>query len=145
MAKWTLGAPYFKGDQAWKLVDKVPVHYNIGHLATAEGDTVSPAGKYLVALNKWSIDRFPTVGPLHPQNLQLIDLSAPKMKVLSDTPMPIGEPHYAQIIRMDMIKAWDVYPMGTDIRHDGEEPLRHRARQGARRAQGQHGHGLDDA
>ena len=26
--------------------------------AAAEGDTVSPDGKYLVALNKWSVDRF---------------------------------------------------------------------------------------
>jgi len=67
VAKWTLGEPYFKGDQAFKLVDKVSVHYNIGHLATAEGDTVSPDGKYLVALNKWSVDRYPVLGPLHPQ------------------------------------------------------------------------------
>ncbi len=122
VAKWSLGEPYFKGDQAWKLVDKVPVHYNIGHLATAEGDTVRPAGKYLVALNKWSVDRFPTVGPLHPQNLQLIDLNAPKMKVIYDMPVANAEPHYAQIIRMDKIKAWDVYPMGTDIRTMEKSP-----------------------
>ena len=36
----------------------IPVHYNVGHIVAAEGDTVSPDGKYLVALNKWSIDRF---------------------------------------------------------------------------------------
>lgn len=122
VAKWSLGEPYFKGDQAWKLVDKVPVHYNIGHLATAEGDTVSPDGKYLVALNKWSVDRFPTVGPLHPQNLQLVDLNASKMKVIYDMPVANAEPHYAQIIRMDKIKAWDVYPMGTDIRTMEKSP-----------------------
>jgi nitrous-oxide reductase len=115
VAKWTLGAPYFTGDQAWKLVDKVSVHYNIGHLATAEGDTVSPDGRYLVALNKWSVDRYPVVGPLHPQNFQLIDLNAPKMQVIYDMPIPNAEPHYAQIIKADKIKAWEVYPMGTDL------------------------------
>jgi nitrous-oxide reductase len=122
VAKWTLGEPYFKGDAAFKMVDKVSVHYNIGHLATAEGDTVSPDGKYLVALNKWSVDRFPTVGPLHPQNLQLVDLTLPKMKVVYDMPAPNAEPHYAQIIKMDKIKAWDVYPMGTDIRTMQKSP-----------------------
>ena len=116
VAKWTLGEPYFKGDQAFKLVDKVSVHYNIGHLATAEGDTVSPDGKYLVALNKWSVDRYPVLGPLHPQNFQLVDLTAPKMKVVYDMPIPIAEPHYSQIIKADKIKAWAVYPAGTEIR-----------------------------
>jgi nitrous-oxide reductase len=116
VAKWSLGEPYFRGDQAWKLVDKVSVHYNIGHLAVAGGDTVKPDGKYLVALNKWSVDRYPVIGPLHPQNFQLIDLNAPKMKVLYDMPIPNAEPHYVQIARLDKIKAWQVYPMGTDIR-----------------------------
>lgn len=115
VAKWTLGEPYFKGDQAWKVVDKVSVHYNIGHLATTEGDTVSPDGKYLVALNKWSVDRFALTGPLHPQNFQLVDLAAPKMKVVYDMPITVAEPHYAQIIKADKIKAWEVYPVGTDI------------------------------
>jgi nitrous-oxide reductase len=115
VAKWTLGEPYFKGDQAWKMVDKVSVHYNIGHLATAEGDTVSPDGKYLIALNKWSVDRYPVLGPLHPQNFQLVDLASPKMKVVYDMPIPNAEPHYAQIIKADKLKAWEVYPLGTDL------------------------------
>ena len=59
-----------------KLIEKVPIHYNVGHLVSAEGDTVSPDGKYLIALNKLAIDRFQQVGPLHPQNHQLIDISA---------------------------------------------------------------------
>lgn len=114
VAKFTLGEPYFKGDQAFKLVDKLSVHYNIGHLVTMEGDTVSPDGKYLVALNKWSIDRFPVVGTLKPQNFQLVDLTGEKMEILSDTPIGIGEPHYTQGIKMDKIKAWEVYPVGTN-------------------------------
>lgn len=112
IARWTLGPPYNDAENAWKLVSKVPVHYNVGHLAVAEGDTAKPAGKYLVAMNKWSIDRFHTVGPLHPQNFQLIDISKPgeNMQLVYDMPIGLGEPHYAQIIRADKVKAWDVYP-----------------------------------
>jgi nitrous-oxide reductase len=111
VAKWSLGEPYHKGEAAWKLVDKLPVQYNIGHLSAACGDTTKPEGKYLVALNKWSIDRFANTGPLLPQNLQLVDLSGPKMKVIYDMPFGVGEPHYAQIIPVDKLKGtWQVYP-----------------------------------
>lgn len=113
VAKFTLGEPYFSGDEAFKLVDTLKVNYNIGHLVTMEGDTVKPDGKYLVALNKWSIDRFPVVGTLKPQNFQLIDLTGEKMDLLSDTPIGIGEPHYVQAIKTERIKAWEVYPVGT--------------------------------
>ncbi|MDR7418617.1 MAG: Sec-dependent nitrous-oxide reductase [Armatimonadota bacterium] len=123
VAKWSLGEPYFKGDQAFKLVDKVSVHYNIGHLATAEGDTVSPDGKYLIAMNKWSVDRYPPVGPLHPQNFQLVDLASSKMKILYDMPIPNAEPHYTQIIKADKLKAWTVYPLGTDVRTMGKSAV----------------------
>jgi nitrous-oxide reductase len=84
VAKWTLGEPYHPADQAFKVVDKVSIHYNIGHLATAQGDTMDPHGKYLIAMNKWSIDRHSNVGPLHPQNFQLIDISGPKMELIAD-------------------------------------------------------------
>jgi nitrous-oxide reductase len=53
VAKWTLGEPYHPADQAFKVVDKVSIHYNIGHLAIAQGDTMDPHGKYLIAMNKW--------------------------------------------------------------------------------------------
>ena len=110
VAKWKLGD--------WKLVEKIPVHYNIGHIAAAEGDTVSPDGKWVVALNKWAIDRFVPVGPLHPQNFQLIDVSGRKMKLVYDMPIPLGEPHYAQIIKADKLKPWLVYPeVGFDPIH----------------------------
>jgi nitrous-oxide reductase len=45
VAKWTLGEPYHSASDAFKLVDKVSIHYNIGHLATAQGDTMDPQGK----------------------------------------------------------------------------------------------------
>jgi len=108
VAKWSLGAPYHQ--DGWKLIETLPVHYNIGHLVAAEGDTVAPDGKYLVALNKWAVDRFFNVGPLLPQNEQLIDISTNPMQLLYDMPMGLGEPHYAQMIKADKIKAWQVYP-----------------------------------
>jgi nitrous-oxide reductase len=114
VAKFSLGPPYHEGDKAFKLVDKISVNYNIGHLATAHGDTMKPHGNYLVALNKWSIDRFTNVGPLHPQNFQLIDLTGEKMALLSDTPIGVGEPHYAQIVSTKVLKPIRVYELGTD-------------------------------
>jgi nitrous-oxide reductase len=122
VAKWSLGAPYHEGDEAWKLVDKIPVHYNIGHLSTAHGDTMKPHGKYLVALNKWSIDRHMNVGPLHPQNLQLIDLTGAKMDLLRDEPAGLGEPHYAQIIKADRLSPDMVYALGTSATTMAHDP-----------------------
>jgi nitrous-oxide reductase len=113
VAKWSLGEPYHSGEDAFKLVDKLGVHYNIGHLSTAHGDTAKPHGKYLVALNKWSLDRFTNVGPLHPQNLQLVDLSGDKMQLVADMPVGFGEPHYAQIVEASRVKANRVYALGT--------------------------------
>ncbi len=107
IAKWTVGG---ENPEDWKLVEKVPVQYNVGHIAAAEGDTVDPDGMYLVALNKWAVDRFTPVGPLLPQNEQLIDIGGDTMKVLYDMPMGVGEPHYAQIIKADKIQAWNAYP-----------------------------------
>jgi nitrous-oxide reductase len=98
-----------------KLIEKVSVHYNIGHICAAEGDVLHPKGRYLVAMDKWSIDRFNEVGPLQPQNFQLIDISGPEMKVLYDLPIPLGEPHYAQMIRAELIKPVEMYtPVGTN-------------------------------
>jgi nitrous-oxide reductase len=113
VAKWTLGEPYHPAADAFKLVDKVSIHYNIGHLATAQGDTMDPQGRYLIAMNKWSIDRHTNVGPLHPQNFQLIDLTGPKMELVADMPIGFGEPHYAQLVKADTIKGHAVYEPGT--------------------------------
>ncbi|MDP1825247.1 MAG: Sec-dependent nitrous-oxide reductase [Archangium sp.] len=106
VAKWDL--------KTMKVVDKLSVHYNIGHILAAEGDTVSPDGQYVVAMNKMSIDRFANIGPLYPQNFQLVGIEGQKMKLLTDMPIGIGEPHYAQMIKADKLKPMKVYPMGTN-------------------------------
>jgi nitrous-oxide reductase len=101
IAKWKLGT--------WEVVDKVPMSYSIGHLAAAEGDTVSPDGMYLVGLNKLSHGRHLSVGPSQPESSQLVDISEEKMKILYDA-FTEPEPHYAQIIKADKIKPIEVYP-----------------------------------
>jgi len=113
VARWTLGGDKYQApEKPWTLVSKTPVHYNVGHIAAAGGDTVNPNGQYLVSLNKWSVDRFNNIGPLLPQNLQLVDIdnTGDKLSVLYDMPIGNGEPHYAQIIKADKLKTWDVYP-----------------------------------
>ncbi|MCC6807481.1 MAG: Sec-dependent nitrous-oxide reductase [Deltaproteobacteria bacterium] len=116
VAKWSL--------KEMKLLEKLPVHYNIGHIMAAEGDTVSPDGKYVVAMNKMSMDRFSRVGPLLPQNFQLIDASGPKMKLIYDMPIAIGEPHYSQMIKMDKLKPVMKYAVGTNPYTEKLDPFR---------------------
>jgi nitrous-oxide reductase len=114
VARWTLGGPYADKhpEKPWTLVQKLPVQYNIGHIAAVEGDTATPGGQFVVALNKWSLDRFANVGPLLPQNFQLVDVSkgGEQMKVLYDMPIGMAEPHYAQIIKAERLKPFEVYP-----------------------------------
>ncbi|HUF52599.1 MAG TPA: Sec-dependent nitrous-oxide reductase [Dehalococcoidia bacterium] len=117
VAKFTLGEDVVKTEEEpFTLVETIQVHYNIGHLVTAEGDTVSPDDNYLVALNKWSIDRYAPLGPLHPQNFQLIDLAGGlgPMTLLADMPIGLGEPHYVQIIKADKLNPLEIYEPGTD-------------------------------
>ena len=80
-----------------KVVDRIPVYYSIGHLMVPGGDTRKPDGKYVIALNKITKDRYLPTGPELAQSAQLIDISGDKMKMLLDFPT-IGEPHYAQAI-----------------------------------------------
>jgi nitrous-oxide reductase len=95
VVKWSL--------KDFKVLDRMPVFYSIGHLCIPGGDTRKPYGKYLLALNKITKDRYLPTGPELTQSCQLIDISGDKMKMLLDFPT-IGEPHYAQIIEADKIK-----------------------------------------
>jgi nitrous-oxide reductase len=109
VAKWKL-PPYDEGaDMEQYVLDKIPVAYNIGHLVSAEGDSIEPDGNYLVALNKLSKGRHLSVGPSIPESAQLIDISGDKMKLLYDA-FTEPEPHYAVIIKADKVNAIEVYP-----------------------------------
>ena len=105
-----------------KILDRVNVHYNIGHLDTMEGKSTKPKGKYALALDKLSIDRFNPVGPLHPQNHQLIDIGGPKMELLYDMPVPLGEPHDVVSISADKLHPKVTYDMGTNSRTGKPHP-----------------------
>ncbi|MEI2719660.1 MAG: Sec-dependent nitrous-oxide reductase [Gemmatimonadales bacterium] len=95
IVKWKLGT--------WEVLDRMPVYYSIGHLMIPGGDGTEPYGKYVVALNKITKDRYlPTGGELT-QSAQLIDISGDKMKMLLDFPTQ-GEPHYAQALPASLIK-----------------------------------------
>ncbi len=110
-----------------KLLGRIPIHYNIGHLMTMHGDTVQPRGKYLVSLNKLAIDRFNPVGPLHPQNHQLIDIAGNEMELLYDMPIPLGEPHYSVGIEAALLKPAVRYRTGTNTRTGEISPAKTRA------------------
>ena len=85
-----------------KVLDRVPTYYSVGHLCVAGGDTKTPTGRYLVAYNKITKDRYLPTGPELAQSAQLYDISGDKMQLLLDFPT-IGEPHYAQIVPADLI------------------------------------------
>ncbi|HEX9563051.1 MAG TPA: Sec-dependent nitrous-oxide reductase [Gemmatimonadaceae bacterium] len=86
-----------------EVVDRVPTYYSIGHLMVPGGDTRKPYGKYVIALNKITKDRYLPTGPELTQSAQLYDITGDKMRLLLDFPT-IGEPHYAQAIEASLIK-----------------------------------------
>ncbi len=88
--------------ETFTVVDRIPVYYSVGHLMIPGGDSRQPAGKYLVALNKITKDRYLPTGPELAHSAQLIDISGDKMKLLLDFPT-MGEPHYAQAIAADLV------------------------------------------
>jgi nitrous-oxide reductase len=111
VAKWTL-PPWTdaqKRNLGSVITDKIPVHFNIGHLVVGGSDTKAPYGKYLVAMNKLSKGRHVSVGPSQPESSQLIDISGSKMSMLYEA-YTEPEPHFAQILKADAIAPIEVYP-----------------------------------
>ncbi|RYZ48092.1 MAG: Sec-dependent nitrous-oxide reductase [Sphingobacteriales bacterium] len=94
VVKWSL--------KTLEVLDRIPTYYSIGHLSVMGGNTAKPDGKYLVAMNKITKDRYLPTGPELTQSAQLIDISGDKMKLLLDFPT-IGEPHYAQGIKAELL------------------------------------------
>ncbi len=86
-----------------KVVDRVPTYYSIGHLSVPGGPTKKPWGKYVIAYNKITKDRYLPTGPELTQSAQLYSIEGDKMKLLLDFPT-IGEPHYAEAIPAELIK-----------------------------------------
>ena len=85
------------------VVDRTPTFYSVGHLCIPGGNTSKPYGKYLIAYNKITKDRYLPTGPELTQSAQLFDISGDKMKLILDYPT-IGEPHYANAAPADLIR-----------------------------------------
>jgi nitrous-oxide reductase len=86
-----------------EILDRVPTYYSIGHLSVPGGPTATPHGKYVIAYNKITKDRYLPTGPELTQSAQLYDISGDKMRLLLDFPTT-GEPHYAEAIPASMIQ-----------------------------------------
>jgi nitrous-oxide reductase len=95
ITKWSL--------KDFKVVDRAPTYYSIGHLMIPGGDSRKPFGKYVVALNKITKDRYLPTGPELAHSAQLYEITGERMKLLLDFPT-IGEPHYAQALPAELIK-----------------------------------------
>ena len=103
------------------ILDKLDIHYQIGHINASNSETKKADGKWLISLNKFSKDRFLSVGPFHPENEQLVDISGEKMKIVHDSPTH-SEPHDAVIASLDPFKPkkrWD----RTDAKFEPERKL----------------------
>jgi nitrous-oxide reductase len=95
VVKWKVGT--------WEVLDRVPTYYSVGHLMIPGGDSRKPEGKYMLAMNKITKDRYLPTGPEMNHSAQLYDISGDKMKLILDFPT-IGEPHYAQGISAEKVK-----------------------------------------
>ena len=115
IVKWSL--------KDFKVLDRAPTYYSIGHLMIPGGDSRKPWGKYVLALNKITKDRYLPTGPELAQSAQLYDISGDKMKLLLDFPT-IGEPHYAQALPAVDHQG----PPAQDVSADGEHRTRTRPR-----------------
>jgi nitrous-oxide reductase len=85
-----------------KVLDRVPTYYSIGHLCVPGGPTKKPWGKYVIAYNKITKDRYLPTGPELTQSAQLYDISGDKMQLILDFPTT-GEPHYAEAIPAELL------------------------------------------
>lgn len=103
------------------VMQKLDIHYQIGHINASMSETKNADGNWVVALNKFSKDRFLPVGPFHNENDQLIDISSGSMRLVHDAATH-PEPHDAVIVTRDLIRPRKIWNP-KDSRFDFERNL----------------------